>query len=204
MAPKDEKSLYDDLDALTAGTDVPAAEEDFSLEEILAEYGAGREQQILRDVERAAAPEIPSEEPAPVKEPVPGKEPEPEREAPDPEEERERARQEARDRLLAQAVDLEKLERELPRAPRPISLEEVVGSTVDAVMEERQEPLLKPRQGLFSRRKLSRSPSARSRIPGTRRRSTGRNTAGAGAACPRRRSSPCCPRQRWCWSSRGT
>ena len=34
MAPKDEKSLYDNLDALTAGTDVPAAEEDFSLEEI--------------------------------------------------------------------------------------------------------------------------------------------------------------------------
>ena len=117
MAPKDEKSLYDDLDALTAGTDVPAAEEDFSLEEILAEYGAGREQQILRDVERAAAPEIPSEEPAPVKEPVPGKEPEPEREAPDPEEERERARQEARDRLLA--------------AVEPVGTEVVMGSGVE-------------------------------------------------------------------------
>ena len=39
MAPKDEKSLYD---TLSAGTDVPAAEDDFTLEEILAEYGGGR------------------------------------------------------------------------------------------------------------------------------------------------------------------
>ena len=52
-------------------------------------------------------------------------------------------------------MDLEKLRRELPEQPRPISLEEVVGSTVDAVMEEQEEPLLKPRRrGLFSRRKM--------------------------------------------------
>ena len=50
MAPKDEKkNQYEDL---TAGTDVPA-DGDFSLEEILAEYGGGRKQQILRDVEAA-------------------------------------------------------------------------------------------------------------------------------------------------------
>ena len=46
------------------------------------------------------------------------------------------------------------MEKELPRAPRPISLEEVVGSTVDAVMDDHHEPLLKPKRGLFSRRKL--------------------------------------------------
>jgi hypothetical protein len=51
-------------------------------------------------------------------------------------------------------VDLEKLEQELPQAPRPISLEEVVGTTVDAVMEETREPLLKPKRGLFSRKKV--------------------------------------------------
>ena len=46
------------------------------------------------------------------------------------------------------------MEKELPRAPRPISLEEVVSSTVDAVMHDHLEPLLKPKRGLFSRRKL--------------------------------------------------
>jgi len=44
------------------------------------------------------------------------------------------------------------ISRDLPKAPRPISLEQVVGHTVDAVMEE-QEPILQPRRGLFSRRK---------------------------------------------------
>src|SRR5699024_2180565 len=59
MASKDEKSLYD---TLAGGTDIPPSEEDFSLEEILAEYGAGREQNLLRDVERAAG-EPPAEAP---------------------------------------------------------------------------------------------------------------------------------------------
>ena len=44
------------------GTDVPASEENFSLEEILAEYGGGR-QKLLREVEelvaRQTAPEAP-------------------------------------------------------------------------------------------------------------------------------------------------
>ena len=43
---------------------------------------------------------------------------------------------------------------ELPLPPRPISLEEVVGSTVDAVMQEQAADRLKNRRGLFSRRKL--------------------------------------------------
>ena len=39
MASKDEREFDS---GLTGGTDVPALEEDFSLEEILAEFGHGR------------------------------------------------------------------------------------------------------------------------------------------------------------------
>ena len=127
MAPKNEKTLYD---ALSAGT-----EEEFSLEEILAEYGGGLGNSLTKETglqeETAASEKVKAaaeaEEAALV-----------------------------RDKLLAQAVDLEKLEEEvLPKAPRPISLEEVVGSTVSAVMDEKKEPALKePRRGLFSRKKL--------------------------------------------------
>ena len=154
MAPKNEKSLYD---TLTGGTDVPASEDSFSLEEILAEYGGGRERKLMRDVEAEANP---GPEPAfqredtasftPVKRPQ--KEPASPKTA-DPEADE---FQRTRDKLISQAVDLEALEAELPRAPKPISLEEMVGSTVDAVMEETQAgPLLKPRRGLFSRKKLT-------------------------------------------------
>ncbi len=156
MAPKDTNDLNDLYETLTGGTDVPPAAEEFSLEEILAEYGGSLEQHLLQDADRETAPKpVPPKTPeAQLSRTPPRQESAPEKE-PDPALEAERLRQEARDKLLAQAVDLEKLERELPRAPRPISLEEVVGNTVDAVMEEREaEPLLKPRQGLFSRRKL--------------------------------------------------
>ncbi|MBE6996181.1 MAG: hypothetical protein E7429_05605, partial [Ruminococcaceae bacterium] len=149
--------------------------DDYSLEEILAEYGGSREQQILRDVERevmeAAAEADPTPEAAPsVETPAPAAAEPPARPAPrkmrpfkkaagepssaeEREQEALRGRQEARDKLLAQAVDLEKLEKEYP-APRPITLTDVVGSTVDAVMEEQEEILLNPRHGLFSRRKV--------------------------------------------------
>ena len=134
MALKDEtKNQYEDL---TAGTDVPA-DGDFSLEEILAEYGGGRKQQILRDVEARVNPgpePVFQEEPAPEREALPAKQP--------PEKSRGRAGK------------AEAPEQELPPSPHPISLEEVVGSTVDAVMEENREPLLRPRRGLFSRKPL--------------------------------------------------
>lgn len=137
MAPKDEKK--DQYVDLTAGTDVPA-DGDFSLEEILAEYGGGRKQQILRDVEAQVnpgpEPELQKESAPERTQNAPERQPEPPAETP-----RERDRQ----------PDLEQV---LPRTPHPISLEEVVGSTVDAVMEERQEPLLRPRRGLFSRKPL--------------------------------------------------
>ena len=117
-------------------TDVPPLAEDFSLEEILAEYGGSREQRIMEDVEQAVRETEPS--PAPEEPPTPPsrraapKKPEPAPPPPAPEPEPET----------------------IPESPRPISLEEVVGSPVDAVMEEHAAPLLKPRRGLFSRRKL--------------------------------------------------
>mgnify|MGYP006071565051 CR=1 FL=1 len=63
MASKDER-VFDS--GLTGGTDVPASEEDFSLEEILAEYGAGREQRLMEAVEQEARRET---EPEPEADP---------------------------------------------------------------------------------------------------------------------------------------
>ena len=131
-------------------TDVEPGSEEFSLEDILAEYGGSRSQKLMEDVERSVG-----EEPAPRRarkeeKAAPQREKDP---AGDKEQPPLTPREEARDKLLAQAVDLEELEKDLPRPPRPVSLEEVVGSTVEAVMEE-QEPLLKPRKGLFSRKKM--------------------------------------------------
>ncbi len=135
MASKDEREQqYDDL--LTAGA--PPAEGDFSLEEILAEYGGGR-QKLLREVEAEAAPILEPEAPSPAD--APAAKPLREKPAPPP--------------PKAPEEPPEALEEALPKAPRPISMEEVVGLTVDAVMEEETaEPLLRPRRGLFSRRRL--------------------------------------------------
>lgn len=167
MASKDEKDRYD---GLTGGTDVPVSDERFSLEEILAEYGAGREQRLMEAVEQEARreaspaappPEPPARKPAAQKPPVQSPPPKPARQtaaarqaqpAPSPE------KQAAPKAGPAQPTPeelLEELRRDLPPSPHPITLEDVVGSTVDAVMEEdAQEPLLRPRRGLFSRRRL--------------------------------------------------
>ena len=55
MASKQDKTSYDallrDARAMTDDLDL-TQEEDYSLEEILAEYGGGRERKILADVER--------------------------------------------------------------------------------------------------------------------------------------------------------
>lgn len=141
---------------------ITSPEEDYSLEEILAEYGGSLEHHLLRETEAPAEQEPPaaSAEPAPTQEPEapPVPEPPPEEEAPpapeaspppapaqeppptpDPLQEAERAAE-------ATAAKLN-----IPH-PRPISLEDVVGSTVDAVMEEAREPILPPKRGLFSRR----------------------------------------------------
>lgn len=166
MASKDQKKEYE---SLTSRTDIPP-EGEFSLEEILAEYGGGREK-LLRDVEQAAAAmeeertAPPREETAPDEEaaeealPAEEKTPEPPRRRktvlfpgmhsrPEhtPPEEREEP-EPSREEPVVPPEDL-------PEAPHPVSIEEVVNHTVDAVMEERREPLIRPRLGLFSRKKL--------------------------------------------------
>lgn len=81
MASRQDKTSYDallrDARALTDDLDL-TQEEDYSLEEILAEYGGGRERKILADVERAVAGEPES---APKPEPPPQPESKPEAKA---------------------------------------------------------------------------------------------------------------------------
>lgn len=132
MTPKDDNPI-----------NVPAPEDDYSLEEILAEYGGSLEHQLLREAEAfAEAPAVPAEETPPPPDTPPEEAPaapEPPPPAPDPLQEAERAAE----------ADVARLN--IPH-PRPISLEDVVGSTVDAVMEEAREPILPPKRGLFSRK----------------------------------------------------
>ena len=141
-------------------TGIPASEEEFSLEEILAEYGGSLEQTLLRETEPAPeektdtvpAGRPPASEDRPEGEARRSAPPQPGPEAPaakTPES------SEAAASPRGKAPPQEPLPPEIPKPPRPISLEEVVGSTVDAVMEEEQhEPLLRRRRGLFSRRPL--------------------------------------------------
>lgn len=162
MSPKPKKAnngkqdnmIYEDL---LCSTDVPASDDTFSLEEILSEYGGSCQQNILRDVEKSVPPPVEeaasdSQEPEEInhaqqhsshQEPTPPVSQEPL----DPVLDADRIRQETLDELLAQAA-------EIPAPPHPLSMEDVVGSTVDAVMEETREPLLPPKRGLFSRRKI--------------------------------------------------
>ena len=140
--------------------DLSAREEEFSLEDILAEYGSSREQRLMEDVERAAeqttAPTAPKQEPS-AEEEAPQQE-QPPIPQPPPEKSSEPAKPSVRKKEPLKPAP--KSEPELPPAPKPISLEDVVGSTIDAVMEERKEQegvvLLKPKpkRSLFSRRKL--------------------------------------------------
>ncbi|MCI9332469.1 MAG: hypothetical protein HFG05_09895 [Oscillibacter sp.] len=147
MTPKDDNHI----------PAAPSQEEDYSLEEILAEYGGSLEHHLLREAEppsqKEAAPETAPKAPSDAAPPPPPKtasqtplESAPEGEAdlpeiPDPLREAEKAAEANVARL------------NLP-GPRPISLEDVVGSTVDAVMEEAKEPILPPKRGLFSRKPL--------------------------------------------------
>ena len=153
MTPKDDKNIP-----------VPAPEDDYSLEEILAEYGGSLEHHLLRETEAPADPEPPAApaEPAPAQEPEtpPVPEPPPEEEAPPPPPPEPPSAPPAPDPLQeaerAAAADVARLN--IPH-PKPISLEDVVGSTVDAVMEEAKEPLLPPKRGLFSRKPLEETES---------------------------------------------
>ena len=190
MDPKNNKNPY----GLENATDVPADQEDYSLEEILAEFGGSLEQMLLKGTEAAeeaspppppppvppppqpvpprARPLPPEKEPpkpAPVPPPPPEEAPEPAEkpaleEAPAPKETPAPEEEPRLEDILADpslrepaspTVELDILDMALPKAPRPVSLEDMVGSTVDAVMEESSEPLLPPkRRGLFSRKPL--------------------------------------------------
>ena len=143
------KKPYDaltDAEDLTAGTDV-TAEGDFSLEEILAEYGGSRRQQILEEVEEKTAPVEPAES-APL---AGGAE---DADLPFVPEEPEE------DTLLAGTSSRTEEppipEEVLPPPPRPVSIEQAVGLTVGDVMEERESRMAErgSRRGLFSRKKL--------------------------------------------------
>ena len=180
MDPKEEKTQY----GLDNVTDIPASDEEYSLEEILAEFGGSLEHTLLKGT--AAAP--PEEEPPPPPpdlvppppQPVPsraqplppeGEPPKPKPAPPPPLEETPAPagaptpeEEPKLEDILADpsfrkpaspTVEMDILDMALPKAPRPVSLEDMVGSTVDAVMEESSEPLLPPkRRGLFSRKPL--------------------------------------------------
>lgn len=144
MTPKDDNNIP-----------APAQEEDYSLEEILAEYGGSLEHHLLREAEEAPkpaeepAPEPPAEEPVPeppAEETPPAPEPPAEETPPAPE-------PPAGETPPAPEPPAEAAKPNVPH-PKPISLEDVVGSTVDAVMEENREPILPPKRGLFSRKPL--------------------------------------------------
>ena len=170
MAPKHEKNSYDELldqaRELSRDGDVPA-EGSFSLEEILAEYGESREQKLLKDVEQAAAPAAEAAEERKPEAARPRQEPEDEPtvalpdlagKAPERPRRQEPAGEPARQRkpTPAQPAEADPLAAALPRPPRPVSMEEVVGRTVDAVMEEHTPPAEKPRRrGLFSRKPMA-------------------------------------------------
>ena len=165
----------EDLFMTLSDTDVPPSEEPFSLEEILAEYSGSQDQQLLRETAELIGPNPPEPEPPPEPKKPPSKEapaakPEPEpspveAEPPPPSAEPEPPQPSgpstpasAPDPLPpvqtpepAPAMTAEPAE--LPFAQPPIPLEEVMSSTVEAVLEER-EPLLPPRRGLFSRKPL--------------------------------------------------
>ena len=152
MSSNNHHNQSDDLlaQARQMSTDayVPEDDPEFSLEEILTEYGSSREQKLMRDVERAAAPEaVPEAGPAdsapPAGEP---EEPPPAEDAappgaaePDP-----READAAREPPSSRKDDGPPAD--FPEPPRPISMEEVVEHTVDAVRQEQKQRKTRPRK----------------------------------------------------------
>ena len=149
----------------TGTWDTPPSDEDYTLEEILAEYGSSRQQKIMEEVERETAPAEPDTPKAPA--PEQPSAPKPTETAPSPTPKSAMALWEERIAAAALEQDGEAPladdsdpEEELrtddgpePEATRFLSLEELVGTTVGAVMEEHHETLLKPKRGLFSRKR---------------------------------------------------
>ena len=160
MAHRQETTKYGNV-----RSDEAVRETEFSLEDILAEYGSSREQRLMEAVEQEAAivEKNPSawqaHEPDGAGETPPVEQhPEPEPAAPEKGPEKPVVPEKPAVPKEKPIPKKELAPTDLPPAPRPITLEEVVGSTVSAVMEEnaiRTEAVQKPpRRKLFSRRKL--------------------------------------------------
>ena len=157
---------------------IPSGEE-YGLEEILTEYGGGLERLLLGDL-ADPEPEIPAAEtpspavemppspppnpapspepkPAPPLEPEPDPEPEPEPSGA-PDEPPEAPEDEPPENAPAEALEAPAVDPEILDEEGLVSLEEMVGNTVDAVLEERPQPVPPPpkpsKWGLFSRRKI--------------------------------------------------
>ena len=118
MSNRDPK-IEDDL------TDIPASDEEFSLEEILAEYGGSLEQVLLRDTEPQAE-SVP--EKSAGKAPSAAREPQraaaPPADSPAPE--TGTASRQETGRTVPESAPQQEIPPEIPRPPRPISLEEEV------------------------------------------------------------------------------
>lgn len=149
MAEIEHKKPYDaltDAEDLTAGTDV-SPEGDFSLEEILAEYGGSRRQQILEEVEEQTAPEVEAKTASQpeVAEAALSAPPSPEG-----------AEADVSPAMPHETQEDSAPEEVLPPPPRPVSIEQAVGQTVGDVMEEQESSVAehRPRRGLFSRKKM--------------------------------------------------
>lgn len=146
MAEIKGKKPYDaltDAEDLTAGTNV-SPEGDFSLEEILAEYGGSRRQHILEEAEESAAPELETQA-APQPSPADTAPAPPLPEDPEPVDSEPEGNPEPTPPKVV-----------LPPPPRPVSIEKAVGQTVGDVMETRESlaAAQRPRRGLFSRKKM--------------------------------------------------
>ena len=149
----------------TGTWDKPPSDEDYTLEEILAEYGSSRQQKIMEEVERETAPAEPDTPKAPAPEQPSAPKPTDTAPSPTPKsamalwEERIAAAALEQDGEAPFADDSDPEEEPRtddgpePEATRFLSLEELVGTTVGAVMEEHHETLLKPKWGLFSRKR---------------------------------------------------
>ena len=100
----------------TGTWDTPPSDEDYTLEEILAEYGSSRQQKIMEEVERETAPAEPETPKAPASEQPSA--PKPTETAPSPTPKSAMARWEER---IASAA-LEQFRGAPPSRPLPLSL----------------------------------------------------------------------------------
>jgi hypothetical protein len=159
MRPERGKTEYQDealneAKILAEDTTVPANGE-FSLEEILAEYGESRAQRLMADIDRAAQEELTDDQTGGAPEPV-APEPSAEPILPEPPKPAQKPEKQPKKEPDRKPELPEELPQDIPLPPKPIPMEKVVERTVSAVLESQEELLPdKPRRrGLFSRKRL--------------------------------------------------